>query len=185
MLCVCVCVCMIPGCTGTETVFTVQLNSPIMHHNSRGQKVELIFASEHHGQLEEAARRVFMVPVCFQSDSTHSSCVRGPLSIFSFSAFAGSKPFLLCSTHKWNSPDIQTKWPILQQEEGPEQESSEEWVFSQPIFPLKQSSCSLSRFISEFWTFCLSVCSFATVIPKQWGRLLRDEGDNTVKRPAM
>ncbi|XP_028289308.1 synaptonemal complex protein 2-like [Parambassis ranga] len=44
-----------------ETVLKVWLNTPIMHHNSRGQMVELIFQRDLHRQLEEAARRVFMV----------------------------------------------------------------------------------------------------------------------------
>ncbi|XP_070784622.1 synaptonemal complex protein 2-like [Enoplosus armatus] len=48
------------GCTGAETVLSVRLNNPIMHHNSRGQTVELNFDSEHHRELEEAAGRVFM-----------------------------------------------------------------------------------------------------------------------------
>ncbi|XP_031733798.1 synaptonemal complex protein 2-like [Anarrhichthys ocellatus] len=48
-------------CTGTETVLSVRLNNPIMHHNSRGQTVELNFSSEHHRDLEEAAGKVFMM----------------------------------------------------------------------------------------------------------------------------
>ncbi|XP_051240901.1 synaptonemal complex protein 2-like isoform X4 [Dicentrarchus labrax] len=48
------------GCSGAETVLSVQLNNPIMHHNSRGQTVELNFDCEHHRELEEAAGRVFM-----------------------------------------------------------------------------------------------------------------------------
>ncbi|XP_035475600.2 synaptonemal complex protein 2-like [Scophthalmus maximus] len=48
------------GCTSTEMVFSVQLNNPIMHHNSRGQTVELSFNCEHQRELEEAAERVFM-----------------------------------------------------------------------------------------------------------------------------
>ncbi|KAM6971550.1 synaptonemal complex protein 2-like [Tautogolabrus adspersus] len=48
------------GCTGAETVLRVRLSNPIMHHNSRGQTVELTFNSEHHQDLEEAARRIFM-----------------------------------------------------------------------------------------------------------------------------
>ncbi|XP_039983486.1 synaptonemal complex protein 2-like isoform X2 [Xiphias gladius] len=48
------------GCTGAETVLSVQLNTPIMHHNSRGQTVELSFNCEHQRELEEAAGRVFM-----------------------------------------------------------------------------------------------------------------------------
>ncbi|XP_041817839.1 synaptonemal complex protein 2-like [Chelmon rostratus] len=48
------------GCTGAETVLSVRLNNPIMHHNSRGQTVVLNFDSEHHRELEEAAGRVFM-----------------------------------------------------------------------------------------------------------------------------
>ncbi|XP_034416577.1 synaptonemal complex protein 2-like [Cyclopterus lumpus] len=49
-------------CTGAETVLRVRLNNPIMHHNSRGQTVELNFNSEHHQELEEAAGKVFMDP---------------------------------------------------------------------------------------------------------------------------
>ncbi|XP_035854076.1 synaptonemal complex protein 2 [Sander lucioperca] len=48
------------GCTGAETVLSVQLNTPIMHQNSRGRTVELNFDPEHHRDLEEAAGRVFM-----------------------------------------------------------------------------------------------------------------------------
>lgn len=40
------------------------MNNPIMHHNSRGQGVKLSFDSDHHRDLEEAAGRVFTVPVC-------------------------------------------------------------------------------------------------------------------------
>ncbi|XP_027136815.1 synaptonemal complex protein 2-like isoform X2 [Larimichthys crocea] len=47
------------GCTGAQTVLCVRLNNPIMHHNSRGQTVELNFDCEHHRELEEAAGRVF------------------------------------------------------------------------------------------------------------------------------
>ncbi|XP_034428653.1 synaptonemal complex protein 2-like isoform X3 [Hippoglossus hippoglossus] len=47
------------GCTGAETVLSVQLINPIMHHSSRGQKVELSFNCEHQRELEEAAERVF------------------------------------------------------------------------------------------------------------------------------
>ncbi|KAM9337104.1 synaptonemal complex protein 2-like [Symphorus nematophorus] len=48
------------GCTGAEAVLSVWLNNPIMHHNSRGQMVELKFNSELHRELEDAAGRVFM-----------------------------------------------------------------------------------------------------------------------------
>ncbi|XP_069576290.1 synaptonemal complex protein 2-like [Brachyistius frenatus] len=44
-----------------ETVLSIQLNNPIMHHNSRGQTVELSFNSQYHRELEEAAESVFMV----------------------------------------------------------------------------------------------------------------------------
>ncbi|XP_035771364.1 synaptonemal complex protein 2-like [Neolamprologus brichardi] len=43
-----------------ETVLNFWLNNPIMHHNVRGQTVELTFNSKHHKELEEAAERVFM-----------------------------------------------------------------------------------------------------------------------------
>nr|XP_008300519.1 PREDICTED: uncharacterized protein LOC103372613 [Stegastes partitus] len=43
-----------------ETVLSVQLNNPIMHHGSRGQTVQLSFKCEHHRELQEAAGRVFM-----------------------------------------------------------------------------------------------------------------------------
>lgn len=43
-----------------ETVLSFWLNNPIMHHNVRGQTVELTFNSKHHKELEEAAERVFM-----------------------------------------------------------------------------------------------------------------------------
>ncbi|XP_039859757.1 synaptonemal complex protein 2-like isoform X7 [Simochromis diagramma] len=43
-----------------ETVLSFWLNNPIMHHNVRGQTVELTFNSKHHKELGEAAERVFM-----------------------------------------------------------------------------------------------------------------------------
>ncbi|XP_047423812.1 synaptonemal complex protein 2-like isoform X2 [Mugil cephalus] len=43
-----------------ETVLSVELNNPIMHHNSTGQTVKLIFSCEHHRDLEEATGRIFM-----------------------------------------------------------------------------------------------------------------------------
>ncbi|XP_062235966.1 synaptonemal complex protein 2-like [Platichthys flesus] len=46
-------------CTAAKTVLSVQLINPIMHHSSRGQKVELSFNCEHQRELEEAAERVF------------------------------------------------------------------------------------------------------------------------------
>ncbi|XP_068438443.1 synaptonemal complex protein 2-like [Clinocottus analis] len=46
-------------CTAAQTVLSVRLNNPIMHHNNRGRTVELNFNSEHHRDLEEAAGRVF------------------------------------------------------------------------------------------------------------------------------
>ncbi|XP_053268527.1 synaptonemal complex protein 2-like isoform X2 [Pleuronectes platessa] len=46
-------------CTAAKTVLSVQLINPIMHHSSRGQKVELSFNYEHQRELEEAAERVF------------------------------------------------------------------------------------------------------------------------------
>ncbi|XP_060950227.1 synaptonemal complex protein 2-like [Limanda limanda] len=52
------------GCTGAETVLSVQLINPIMHHSSRGQKVELSFNCEHLRELEEAAERVFKSAPC-------------------------------------------------------------------------------------------------------------------------
>ncbi|XP_071340298.1 synaptonemal complex protein 2-like isoform X2 [Trachinotus anak] len=48
------------GCTGAEMVLSIRLNNPIMHHNNRGQTVELSFNCEHQRELEEAAERVFM-----------------------------------------------------------------------------------------------------------------------------
>ncbi|KAM8730890.1 synaptonemal complex protein 2-like isoform 4-T7 [Acanthopagrus schlegelii] len=48
------------GYTGAETVLSVHLNKPIMHHYSRGQTVKLTFDPEHHRELEEAAGRVLM-----------------------------------------------------------------------------------------------------------------------------
>lgn len=53
-----------PQCPVTETVLIIWLNNPIRHHNVRGQTVELTFNCKHHEELEEAAGRVFMVPVC-------------------------------------------------------------------------------------------------------------------------
>ncbi|XP_049421469.1 synaptonemal complex protein 2-like [Epinephelus fuscoguttatus] len=55
-----------------DTVLSVWLNNPIMHHNSRGQTVELKFNSEHHRELEEAAGRVFMKvkSSCREEDSS-------------------------------------------------------------------------------------------------------------------
>ncbi|XP_019210462.1 synaptonemal complex protein 2-like isoform X2 [Oreochromis niloticus] len=43
-----------------ETVLSFWLNNPIMHHNVRGQTVELTFNCKHHKEVEEAAERVFM-----------------------------------------------------------------------------------------------------------------------------
>lgn len=51
-----------PGGLRKETVLSVRLNRPIVHHNCSGQTVELAFDPEHQEQLEEAARRVFRVP---------------------------------------------------------------------------------------------------------------------------
>lgn len=42
---------------------SVQLNNPITHHDCSGQTVELTFDPKHQEQLEDAARRVFWVPV--------------------------------------------------------------------------------------------------------------------------
>lgn len=50
-------------------VLRIRLTNPIMHCGSRGQTVKLSFNSEHHQELEEAAARVFDVPV----SSTHLS----------------------------------------------------------------------------------------------------------------
>ncbi|XP_041670602.1 synaptonemal complex protein 2-like [Cheilinus undulatus] len=47
------------GSTRTETVLSVRLKNPIMHHNSRGQTVELSFNTKHQQELEEVAERVF------------------------------------------------------------------------------------------------------------------------------
>lgn len=52
---------LVPGSVRKETTLSVQLNSPIMHHNGSGQTVELRFEGQHQDQLEEAARRVFGV----------------------------------------------------------------------------------------------------------------------------
>ncbi|KAM4718098.1 synaptonemal complex protein 2-like isoform 3-T3 [Anableps anableps] len=46
-----------------ETVLSVWLTSPIMHLNTRSHVVELTFNPDHHRELEEAAGRVFNVPV--------------------------------------------------------------------------------------------------------------------------
>ncbi|XP_060889737.1 synaptonemal complex protein 2-like isoform X1 [Labrus mixtus] len=59
------------GCTVAETVLCVRLSNPILHHNSRGQTVELTFNSEHQRDLEEAAGRVFTK----EKSSTH---IKGP-----------------------------------------------------------------------------------------------------------
>lgn len=46
----------------------MQLNTPIMHHNCSGQRVELTFEAADQEQLEDAARRVFGVAATgFQS----------------------------------------------------------------------------------------------------------------------
>lgn len=42
-------------------VLSVKLNTPIMHQGSRGQRVELVFDSDHQAGVEEAARRVLTV----------------------------------------------------------------------------------------------------------------------------
>lgn len=54
-----------PGCIRLEAILRVHLNKPITHHNCSGQTVELTFDSEHHDQLQEAARTVFKVHVSF------------------------------------------------------------------------------------------------------------------------
>lgn len=43
-------------------VLSIQLNTPIMHQGSRGQRVELVFDTEHQARVEEAAGRVLTVP---------------------------------------------------------------------------------------------------------------------------
>ncbi|XP_041824117.1 synaptonemal complex protein 2-like isoform X2 [Melanotaenia boesemani] len=42
-----------------EVVFTVRLNNPVIHHNHRGQTVQLSFTCEQYKELEEAVGRVF------------------------------------------------------------------------------------------------------------------------------
>ncbi|XP_035531705.1 uncharacterized protein sycp2l isoform X2 [Morone saxatilis] len=66
------------GCNGAETVLSVRLNNPIMHHNSRGQTVELNFDCEHHRELEEAAGRVFMKG----KSSPFVECPGGTVQVF-------------------------------------------------------------------------------------------------------
>ncbi|XP_042372789.1 synaptonemal complex protein 2-like, partial [Plectropomus leopardus] len=57
-----------------ETVLSVWLNNPIMHHNNRGQKVELKFKPELHRELEDAAGRVF-------TQRVKSSCEGGTVQV--------------------------------------------------------------------------------------------------------
>ncbi|XP_070409652.1 synaptonemal complex protein 2-like isoform X3 [Nothobranchius furzeri] len=46
------------GCTGAEAVLQLTTANPIMHHNIRGQTLELSFKGEYHRELEEAVGRV-------------------------------------------------------------------------------------------------------------------------------
>lgn len=92
-----------PGCTGAEVVLSVRLNNPIMHHNSRGQVVELSFSCEHQRELEEAARRVFMVSVCiFTCLSFYLSvCLLTPLS-----ACLSADLSVLCIVRELRAPPV-------------------------------------------------------------------------------
>ncbi|XP_029979113.1 synaptonemal complex protein 2-like isoform X2 [Sphaeramia orbicularis] len=50
-----------PKCAEMEMVLSVWLNNPIMHQNTTGQKVELIFSSELYRPVEAALGKVFKV----------------------------------------------------------------------------------------------------------------------------
>ncbi|XP_058468382.1 synaptonemal complex protein 2-like [Solea solea] len=80
-----VCVCVFPECTGTETVLSVHLNNPIMHHSSRGQRVELIFSCDYQRDLQEAAERVFMSGRSSPSNKASGSTVQAPPPVRSYS----------------------------------------------------------------------------------------------------
>ncbi|XP_054621411.1 synaptonemal complex protein 2-like isoform X2 [Dunckerocampus dactyliophorus] len=57
-------------CTGAQAVLSVQLNGPIMHLNSKGQRVKLLFRTEFLRELEVAAGRVFIVSPSGSSQDT-------------------------------------------------------------------------------------------------------------------
>ncbi|XP_008306323.1 synaptonemal complex protein 2-like isoform X2 [Cynoglossus semilaevis] len=46
-------------CTGSEMILSIQLNNPITHNGSKGQRVEITFSSEYEGGLREATEKVF------------------------------------------------------------------------------------------------------------------------------
>uniref|UniRef100_A0A667ZG98 Synaptonemal complex protein 2 like n=1 Tax=Myripristis murdjan TaxID=586833 RepID=A0A667ZG98_9TELE len=50
-----------------ETILTIHLINPIMHHNSAAQTVEMWFSCEHHSQLEEAAGHVLKSRLTLQN----------------------------------------------------------------------------------------------------------------------
>lgn len=60
-----VCCWCFPGSFRKETILSIQLNNPIMHQDCSGQTVELTFEPEYQKELEDAARRVFLVAVPF------------------------------------------------------------------------------------------------------------------------
>ncbi|XP_056869338.1 synaptonemal complex protein 2-like [Takifugu flavidus] len=66
------------GCIGLEAILRVHLNKPITHHNCSGQTVALTFDSEHHEQLQEAARRVYKEVRCFTDVEQTDGTVRVP-----------------------------------------------------------------------------------------------------------
>ncbi|KAG7525597.1 hypothetical protein JOB18_028864 [Solea senegalensis] len=72
-------------CTGTETVLSVHLNNPIMHHSSRGQRVELIFSCDYQRDLQEAAERVFKSGRSSPSNKASGSKVQAPPPVRSYS----------------------------------------------------------------------------------------------------
>lgn len=73
--------CCFPAGVRKETVLSVQLNTPIMHHNCSGQRVELTFEAADQEQLEDAARRVFGVAAT-GSQSAQQPAIPGTLADF-------------------------------------------------------------------------------------------------------
>ncbi|XP_013889633.1 synaptonemal complex protein 2-like isoform X2 [Austrofundulus limnaeus] len=62
-----------------ETILSVRMTNPIMHHSCRGQTVELTFSYDHREELEEAAARVFNKGPC----SSRQPVKGGPVQVSS------------------------------------------------------------------------------------------------------
>ncbi|KAG8009696.1 Guanine nucleotide-binding protein G(s) subunit alpha [Nibea albiflora] len=112
------------GCTGAQTVLSVRLNNPIMHHNSRGQTVQLNFDCEHHRELEEAAGRVFKE--VFGPDRKRDS--------------------VLCNTHLASEGSPEGLEP-------PEEEEEEAGLCDEPVMePKSDLTCGITAAFNTFKT---------------------------------